>query len=79
MEISTATHELLGHGSGKLFTEAADGTLNFDPKKVDNTSCFEDGRRVDSRHRLSTRLLGSTCTTSPLNECDCRMLTMSFM
>ncbi|TFK97989.1 aflatoxin-detoxifizyme [Pterulicium gracile] len=55
MEISTATHELLGHGSGKLFTEAADGTLNFDPKKVINpltgkhvTSWYKPGQTPDS-------------------------------
>ncbi|THH30987.1 hypothetical protein EUX98_g3215 [Antrodiella citrinella] len=35
-ELQVANHELLGHGTGKLFTENADGTKNFFPEKVIN-------------------------------------------
>ena len=35
-ELLVANHELLGHGTGKLFKENADGTRNFDLEKIIN-------------------------------------------
>ncbi|KAI0650861.1 aflatoxin-detoxifizyme [Trametes meyenii] len=54
-EVQVANHELLGHGSGKLFKENADGTKNFDPAKVVNpltgkpiASWYKPGQTPDS-------------------------------
>jgi dipeptidyl-peptidase-3 len=54
-ELQVANHELLGHGSGKLFQEAADGTRNFDPATVVNpltgapvASWYKPGQTPDS-------------------------------
>lgn len=54
-ELQVANHELLGHGSGKLFQEYADGKKNFDPEKIINpldkkpiTSWYKPGQTPDS-------------------------------
>jgi len=54
-ELQVANHELLGHGSGKLFEEYPDGTKNFDPEKVINpltgqkiTSWYKPGQTPGS-------------------------------
>ncbi|PCH38202.1 aflatoxin-detoxifizyme [Wolfiporia cocos MD-104 SS10] len=54
-ELQVANHELLGHGSGKLFQENADGTKNFDPAKIINpltgkpiTSWYKPGQTPGS-------------------------------
>ncbi|KAJ6596888.1 aflatoxin-detoxifizyme [Mycena vulgaris] len=54
-ELQVANHELLGHGSGKLFQEDAEGKKNFSPDKIINpltgkpiTSWYQPGQTPDS-------------------------------
>ncbi|ORZ10408.1 dipeptidyl peptidase III [Absidia repens] len=53
-EVQVGTHEL-GHGTGKVFNEDADGKLDFDPKKVNHpftnqplTSWYKPGQTFNS-------------------------------
>lgn len=45
--MQVANHELLGHGSGKEFQEAADGTFNFDRELLNPLT----GRKIESWYK----------------------------
>ncbi|KAI0934329.1 hypothetical protein AcV5_006205 [Taiwanofungus camphoratus] len=66
-ELQVANHELLGHGSGKLFQENADGSKNFDPSKITNPLT---GKPVSSWYKPGqtySSLIGEV--SSSMEEC----------
>ncbi|VDB82956.1 unnamed protein product [Peniophora sp. CBMAI 1063] len=65
-EVQVANHELLGHGSGKLFKEEADGTKNFDPNTINPLT----GKPVENWYKpgqSSGSVLGEV--SSSMEEC----------
>lgn len=66
MQVGVGIHELLGHGSGKLFVKKADGTSNFDAATLNPltgapiTSWYHEGET------WSTRFLD---LSNPMEEC----------
>lgn len=66
-ELQVANHELLGHGSGKLFTQDKDGNLNFDKDKVINPLT---NKHIESWYlpgQTSSSVLGTV--SSSMEEC----------
>lgn len=66
--VQVGLHELLGHGSGKLFVQKADGTYNFDIENVRHT---ETSRRIESWYGATETWDGRFSTLASTYE-ECR-------
>ncbi|GAA5943456.1 dipeptidyl-peptidase III [Sporobolomyces koalae] len=73
-EVQVANHELLGHGTGRLFQENQDGSLPFDPKAIINPLT---GKPIDSWYKFG-ETYGSRMgpISSSMEECRAEAVAM---